>query len=145
MRVPQYRNIIILMKTLLKFFLINFVSLLITTNLIPGLTYSGGVRSLLIGALAFMLINLILVPLLKILFLPLNLLTLGLFAWLINVLALYALTTVVSDFALVPYNFPGASIGGFTVPATELTTFWVAVVASFMIGLITHFLQWLSH
>src|SRR3990167_2564582 len=133
------------MKTLLRYFLINLTSLYFATRIIPGLTYTRGIKTLFIGALAFMLINFILVPLLKILFLPLNLLTLGLFAWLINVLALYALTTVVSDFALIPYNFPGALVFGFTIPATELTAFWVAVVASFMIGFITHFLQWLSH
>lgn len=92
-----------------------------------------------------MLINFILVPLLKILFLPLNLLTIGMFAWLINVLALYALTTIVSDFQLIPYSFPGAHIMGLTLPAMELSAFWVAVVASFMIGIITHFLQWLAH
>lgn len=133
------------MRTLLRHFLINLVSLYATTRFIPGLTYSGGIKSLFIGAFVFMLINWILVPLLKILFLPLNLLTVGLFAWLINVLALFALTTIFSDFQLSPYNFPGMSIAGFSIPPTDLTTFWVAVIASFSIGIITHFLQWLSH
>ena len=133
------------MKTLLRYFLINFVSLYAATRIIPGLTYTGGFKSLAIGAVVFMLINWILVPLLKILFLPLNLLTVGLFAWLINVLALYALTTIVSDFSLIPYFFPGGSLLGITLPAMELSTFWVAVVASFMIAIITHFLQWLAH
>lgn len=133
------------MKTLLRYFLINLVSLYVTTRYIPGLTYTGGVKSLLVGATAFMLINFTLVPLLKILFLPLNLLTLGLFAWMINVLALYALTTIVSDFQLMPFNFAGAAIFGVTIPPLELTVFWVAVASSLMIGVITHFLQWLSH
>lgn len=132
------------MKTLLRYFLINLVSLLITTKLIPGLVYTGGIKSLIIGAFAFMLINFIMVPLLKILFLPLNLLTIGLFAWLINVLALYALTTIVSDFQLLPYFFPGTMVAGIIIPPTQLTTFWVAVVSSFIIGFITHFLQWLA-
>lgn len=133
------------MKTLLRYFLINLVSLYLTTNFLPGLRLTGGVAGLAMGAAVFMLINFILVPLLKILFLPLNLLTVGLFAWLVNVLALYALTTIVSDFVLVPYYFPGAVIAGISIPAVQLTTFWVAVVASFMIGAITHFLQWLCH
>lgn len=133
------------MKTLLRYFLINLVSLYVTTRYLPGLTYTGGIKSLIIGAIAFMLINFILVPLLKILFLPLNLLTLGLFAWIINVLALYALTTVVSEFQLLPYSFSGAAVLGVTLPAMELTTFWVAILASFMISTITHFLQWLAH
>lgn len=133
------------MKTLLRYYLINLTALLVTTKLIPGLTYIGGVRTLLLGGLIFSIINFLLVPLLRILFLPLNLLTLGLFAWLTNVLALYALTTVVSGFQLLPYSFPGFEYNGFMIPATELSSFWVAVLASFLIGLITHLLQWLSH
>ncbi len=133
------------MKTLLRHFLINLVSLYATTRLLPGLTYTGGFKSLAIGAFVFMLINWLLVPLLKILFLPLNLLTVGIFAWLINVLALYALTTIVSDFQLIPFTFNGFYTSGFSIPAMELSSFWVAVLASLIIGTITHFLQWLVH
>lgn len=133
------------MKTLLRYFLINLVSLYLATRIITGLTYTGGIKSLFIGGVAFMLINFLLVPLLKILFLPLNLLTLGLFAWITNVLALYALTTIVSDFQLIPYTFQGINYNGLTLPAYELSTFLVAIVASFVIGIITQFLQWLTH
>lgn len=133
------------MKTLLRLFLINAVSLTLTSRLIPGFEFTGGFKSLAMGALVFMLINWLLVPLLKILFLPLNLLTVGLFAWLINVLALYALTTLVPEFSLLPYRFPGISFSGVSIPPTDLTAFWVAVLASLSIGIITHFLQWLSH
>lgn len=133
------------MRKLLRYFLINIGALYLTTRLIPGLTYSGGFKSLLIGGLAFMAINVILVPLLKILLLPLNLLTLGFFAWVTNVLALYALTTIVTDFQLVPYTFAGFHTGFIIIPPYELSTFMVAVAASFLIGIITHFLQWLSH
>ncbi len=133
------------MKTLFRHFFINLISLYITTQYIKGLSYTGGVKSLFVGAVVFMLINFLLVPLLKILFLPLNLLTVGLFAWLINVIALYALTSIVSDFVLAPYSFPPAHILGITLPGIDLSAFWVAVLASLLIGLITHFLQWLMH
>ena len=133
------------MKTLVRYFLINLVSLYLTTSLMPGLQFVGGFKGLAIGALIFMLINFLLVPLLKILFLPLNLLTVGFFAWLINVIALYALTTIASDFILVPYYFYGVNLAGLSIPAMQLTTFWVAVVASLLIGVITHFMQWLVH
>ncbi|MEK7616763.1 MAG: phage holin family protein [Patescibacteria group bacterium] len=133
------------MKTLLRYFLINITSLWVTTKIIPGLTYAGGFKTLLIGGLAFAVINIFLVPLLKILLLPLNLFTLGLFAWVTNVLALYALTTLVSGFHLVTYHFRGFVYNGFSVPPVDLSTFWVAVLASLCIGLITHILQWLVH
>lgn len=122
--------------------MINLTSLIIASNLISGLTYTGGIKSLMIGAAAFMLINMLLVPLLKILFLPLNLLTLGLFSWLVNVLALYALTSV-SSFVLKPFYFQGITLAGVTIPAMNLTTFWVAVAASFLIGLVSNILLWL--
>jgi putative membrane protein len=133
------------MKTLLRYFLINLTALFVTTQAIAGLSYGGELKTLLIGGFVFTIINLILVPFLKILLLPLNLLTLGLFAWLTNVIALYALTTVVSGFKLGPYFFSGFIYNGFKIPPLEFSTFWAAVAASFLIGAITHFLQWLSH
>lgn len=133
------------MKSLLRYFLINLVSLWITTEIIGGLTYSGGVKTLAFGAAVFALINILLVPLIKILLLPLNLLTLGLFASLTNVLALYALINIAPQFKLMPYYFPGFDYSGFTIPGVQLSTLMVAIVASLLIGALTHFLHWLVH
>lgn len=133
------------MKTILRHLLVNMVALWVAAQAIPGVVYSGGFKTLLLGSVAFAAINFLLVPLIRILLLPLNLLTLGLFAWLTNVLALYALTTVVPDFRLIPYHFPGFTYDGFIFPPLDLTQFWVAVIASFLIGIISHFLLWLSH
>ncbi|TSC63730.1 MAG: putative membrane protein [Microgenomates group bacterium Gr01-1014_93] len=133
------------MKSLLRYFLINLVSLWITTEIIGGLTYTGGFQSLAFGAAVFAAINILLVPLIKVLLLPLNLLTLGLFASLTNVLALYALTNIAPQFKLMPYYFPGFDYGGFSIPGVQLSTLMVAVVASLFIGVLTHFLHWLVH
>lgn len=133
------------MKALLRYFLINLASLFLTTELIRGLSYNGGIRTLLLGGLIFTIINFLLVPLIKVMLLPLNLLTLGLFAWITNVLALYALTTVYPAFRLTPFMYPGFDAGVFIIPPVDLSTLWVAVLASFLIGVFTHFLQWLAH
>lgn len=130
------------MKKLLRFYLINLVALWITTQIIKGLVFTGGIQSLLTGALVFALINMILVPILKILLLPLNLMTLGLFSWITNVVALYLLTTAVPSFRLITYNFPGFSFNGFIIPGVNLSPLWVAVLASFFIGFITNLLHW---
>jgi putative membrane protein len=132
-------------KTILRYFLINLVSLWVTTELIKGLSYNGGAVSLIIGAITFAAINIIIVPLLKILLLPLNLLTLGIFAWITNVLALYALTSLVPQFSLSPFIIESQNLNGLITPNIELSTLWVAILASLLIGLITHFLQWLMH
>lgn len=133
------------MKTILRIILINFIALWATTQILPGLTYTGGFKTLFLGALAFAAINILLIPVLKILLLPLNLMTIGLFSWISNVLALFALVNLVPQFKLIPFYFAGVRFDGFIVPGINLPVLWVAVIASFIIGIITHFLQWLSH
>lgn len=131
------------MKSLLRNFLIHLVTLLIVSKILPGFTYTGGLRTLVLGTIAFMLINVAIVPLLKVMFLPLNILTLGIFTWVVNVVGLYLLTTVVPNFRLLPYNFPGGEVGFVSLPQMELNVLYVAVAASFLVGFISHFLQWL--
>jgi putative membrane protein len=131
------------MKSLLRNFMINFAALLVASMLIPGFQYTGGPQTLLLGAIGLMVLNVAIIPLLKVMFLPLNLLTLGLFAWVVNVVALYLMTTYMPVFKLVPYDFPGANLNGFMVPSYSLNLLEVAIIASFLIGFVSHFLQWL--
>lgn len=113
------------------------------SQVMPSLVISGGAVGFLVGALAFMAANILLSPLVRILLLPLNLLTLGIFAWLSNVLVLFLLTAVVPNFKLLPYYFEGINYEGFIVPAMDLPVFQVAIVVSFLIGFIIHFINWL--
>lgn len=131
------------MKSIIRNYLINLGALWATTQILPAISVVGGPKGLLIGAMAFMVANILLVPLLKILLLPLNLLTLGLFAWLSNVLALYFLVNVVPYFKVATYNFTGILWQGFSVPAVELSVFQVVIIASFLLGFIIHFTNWL--
>lgn len=131
------------MKSLLRRFLITLGALWITTRILPSILITGGARGLIITTLAFMLTDLLLIPLIKILLLPLNLLTLGLFAWVTNVLALYFLVSVIPNVKVLPFSFPGVTLNGFIVPAVDLSTFQVVVVASLLIGAIIHFVHWL--
>ena len=133
-----------MIKTALRNYLINLVVLWGTTEIFPGLTYDGGFQSLLIGALGITGMNIIIIPLLKVVFLPLNILTLGVFTWVINVIALYLLVTILPQFQLVPYDYPGGTLLGISVPPQNLTVLWVAIIASFMIGFASHFLHWLT-
>ena len=131
------------MKFLLRTYLVNMASLWATTQILPALSITDGFRGLLIASAAFMGANMILIPLLRILLLPLNLLTVGLFSWLANVIALYFLVTIIPSFNVSSYYFPGGSYDGFSMPALDLSPFLVVIVASFLIGFIHHFLNWL--
>lgn len=131
------------MKSIIRNYLINLGALWITTQALPAISVLGGPKGLFIGGLAFMVANILLVPILKILLLPLNLLTLGLFAWLSNVLALYFLVNVVPYFKVTTYNFSGIFWQGFSIPSVEMSVFQVVIIVSFLLGFIIHFTNWL--
>lgn len=131
------------MKGLLRNYFINLGALWTVSQAIPALVINDGFKGLGLGALAFMAANIILVPLLKVLLLPLNLLTMGIFTWLSNVLALYFLMIIIPSFKLFPYYFPGLTFSGFVIPEASLTTFQVAIVVSLLMGFIIHIIQWL--
>jgi putative membrane protein len=132
------------MKTLLRNYLLNLATLYGVSFVLPGLLITGGFKTLVLGALGLMVINLLVIPLLKIMFLPLNVLTLGIFTWVINVVALYLLTTLIPQIKLVPFTFSGYNLNGFIIPSHDLNVLQVAIVSSFLIGLVSHFLHWLS-
>jgi uncharacterized membrane protein YvlD (DUF360 family) len=131
------------MKKFFRHFLINAGAIWITTHILPAFIYHGGLRTLLVGTFLLMAINFLIIPLIKIMLLPINLLTLGIFAWIANVIGLYLLTIVMPQFRIVPYTFEGTQFSGFIIPAISLNILQVAIVVSLLIGVISHFLRWL--
>lgn len=132
------------MKTLLRNFLINLITLIVVTRIMPGLVVMGGARGFILSAIALMVLNVAIIPLLKVMFLPLNILTLGLFTWAINVIGLYVLTALFPQLKLIPYNFPGWDLGWIIIPQYDLNVLMVATISSLLLGFIAHFLHWLS-
>jgi putative membrane protein len=100
------------------------ISLLITAWLVPGLVITGFTAAA-IGAVVLGLINAIVKPILILFTLPLTILTLGLFLFVINAIAL----------ALVGYFTPGFDVAGF-FPAL-----FGSIVLSLVSGLINQFFQ----
>ena len=78
------------------------ISMLVASYLIPGIEIST-IQAAIIGAIFFGLINAIIKPLLLIFTLPLTILTLGLFLFVINAIC----------FSLVGYFTPGFQVNGF--------------------------------
>jgi len=97
---------------------VNAAALWVATRIVPGVTYQGGPLPLLAVALIFGFINSTLRPLTKLLTCPLILVTLGLFAFVVNGLMLWLTSTLAAQLGI---NF---HVAGFW-PA-----FWGALVVS---------------
>ena len=130
-------------KKYLRLYLINLAALASTAYVLEGVSYRGGFRSLAWIALIFLLVETFLKPLAKLLLLPINLLTLGTFRWVINVLILYAVTKITPELIIKGFYFEGFTYQGFSLPAINISLFWAFVLASFLISLISATFIWL--
>ena len=84
---------------MLKRFLIYFFSLLVVIQIMPGI-HSVSLAATLLAAFVLGLLNIFLKPFLIILTIPVNILSLGLFTFIINGLLLYFTSGLVSGFII---------------------------------------------
>ncbi len=110
------------MKLLIKIVL-NAVALYIVAFIIPGFDFDG-YTSLLVASIIMGVVNTFIKPVLQILFLPITIVTLGVFALLINVTLLWGIS--------------------FLVPGFEIASFTTAIIASIALMLVSMFLHKLS-
>lgn len=129
------------MKRLLRSVVFHVFALWLTSTMIPALTIAGSLWGVLSAGLALTVMMIILKPLLSLIFLPINILTLGFLGWLVNVAVLYLWTVFVPNVGLSPWVFPGFSAGGFVVPEVSLSYTWTLVVVSLVITFIVTALE----
>ncbi len=85
----------------------------LTVSFVPGVTVAGGWMTLLLVALVWSVIVMVVKPVLSILTLPITILTLGLFSFILNAFLFYAMTWVVSGFTVI--GFMPAFLGAFVL------------------------------
>jgi putative membrane protein len=112
---------------------INAAALWVATRLVPGVTFTGGGVAFMGVALTFGVINAFIRPVAKILTFPLILLTLGLFALVVNGLMLWLTSSLSSSLGL------GFHVTGFW-PA-----FWGALVVSIVSTMLSLIIADSSH
>jgi putative membrane protein len=90
--------------TFLIHWLIRAVAIIITAYLLPGVRLSGFAAAL-VTAAVLGLVNLLIRPLLLLLTLPLNILTLGLFTFVINALLILLTSAIVPGFTVTGFGW----------------------------------------
>ncbi|MBI2268377.1 MAG: phage holin family protein [Candidatus Blackburnbacteria bacterium] len=133
------------MKRLIRSFAIYLFALWLITANVGGIDYNNSFQNLALGALALSIAEALLKPLVNLLLLPFNLVTLGIFRWVSSVITLYVATTLAPGFSVVSFTYPGFSSNLFIVPEVHFPLFAAYIVVSFLLSLMTSFLFWLSH
>ncbi len=129
------------MKYFIKVWVFYVFSLWLTKELFPAFTVGGGWGTLFISGLILSLLMLIVKPILKILFIPINILTFGLLSWFINVIVIYLLTLLAPNVAIHAWIFPGLTWSGFVMPATSLSYLMCLIATSLSVTCITNILE----
>ncbi|MBI2590985.1 MAG: phage holin family protein [Candidatus Blackburnbacteria bacterium] len=132
------------MKRFLRSFFIHILVVWFVANNFGGISYQNNIQYLALGALALTLADSLLKPLINLLLLPFNLVTLGLFRWVSGVITLYVATTLVRGFSIVAFTYPGFQSNMFIIPAMTFSAFAAFIVVSFVISVISSFLFWVS-
>ena len=114
------------MKLILRI-IINAVAIWLTSLLLSGFVFSGSIINLVIIGVVFGLVNALVRPLVKLLTLPINIATLGLFTLVINTLMLMLTVWLSSSLSLE---------GGF------FKSFLTAFVGAIIISIISTILSW---
>ena len=87
-------------RRLVYSWLINIVALWAAEALISGIHFTGNFATIVLAALVFALVNLLLKPIVKLLALPLIVLTLGIALFFVTILMLYITSWIVSGFTI---------------------------------------------
>jgi len=132
------------MKHIIRVFLFNVFALWLSSQILPTITAPGGVSVILFAGLILSVLMLVVHPILKILFIPINILTFGLLSWFINVIVIYLLTVFVPELHVNPWLFPGGTWAGFVIPQLHFTYLTALIASSFLISTITDVLHYVS-
>jgi len=110
-------------------------ALYVNSYLIAGYQIQDTWQAYLIASIVFIIFNAIASPIIKILLLPINLLTLGLLRWLTNVIVLYLFDLIYQGVTITGYDFVGYSSSLLSLPPMHISLFWTLVLSSFVISL----------
>lgn len=131
------------MRTIIKHFIIDTISLYLISQAVSGIVFDKGVETLLLAGLVLMATTMIIRPVINVLLLPINLVTFGLFKWVGYAITLYLVTLIVPGFKLLDFYFKGYSSSLFSLPPISLTGVLSFIAFSFLISFVSSIVYWI--
>lgn len=131
------------MKAFLRAILVNLLVLYLVDAVYPAFSILHDVKTLITAAVIWLLLNKIVKPIIKLLLLPINLITLNLFSWAVGLITLFLLPLIVSGIQITPYDFPGFNYQGFSIPSFHISIFLSYVFASSFLNIFHNIIAWI--
>ena len=131
------------MKFILKKYLLTVLSVFILTQVIPAFSISGSWSEVFFASFILSLLLYIVRPILNLIMLPLNLVTLNLTSWIGYIIIFYFWTLLVSQVKIFGWQFSGIHIGPITLSSFNLVKWQVTVISGLLLVIINKILNWI--
>jgi putative membrane protein len=131
------------MKTILRQIGLNYLSIYLSFHIFSGFVVESSFQVILIASIVWLILNRIVKPIIKLLLLPINLITLGLFSWLISVITLFLLQYLIAGISIQPHFFNGFSFQGFIIPPFPINLLFSYIITSTLINGLHSLISWL--
>ena len=131
------------MRFILKKYFAIMASLFIVSQVISGLVIRNGWSAFLYASLILSVLFVIVKPLVNLFLLPINLLTLNLAAWILNILVIFVWDILLANVTISSWTFPGLEFGLFTLSSFYLSDWQVVIAVAIFFTIINRLLYWL--
>ena len=130
------------MKKRLRNALFASLSFLILSYIYPGFSFESS-EAIIYATAIFAFFYLFVRPILKLLSLPFNLLTFGLFGLVVNVLIIFLISYFIAGFDIVSFSLEELSVLGLSLPGIDVSTLFSVILASSTLSLISIIVFWI--
>ncbi|MCX6732244.1 MAG: phage holin family protein [Candidatus Roizmanbacteria bacterium] len=132
------------MKNIFRIFIFSCFALFLTSYWNKGFILPSTSLDFVKAAIALTILFVLVRPLMKVVFLPLNILTFGLFSFFLYVFLLHILSSGYGLFSIRPWQFYGLNISVISVPKTAISYISNLVLSSFSLSSIINLLDQLT-
>lgn len=124
------------MRYLLKKYFIVTIAIYSLIQFIPGFTVTNSWAGLFYSSLILGILMFIAKPLVDLIMLPINILSLNIASWLLNILIVYIWSLLAKDVSFTVWNFPGINAGPITVSPFLMGRWQVIILSSIILTLV---------
>lgn len=115
----------------------NTFGLWLTSQILPTIVLPNQWQQLLLIGLVLTILTTLVAPIIKILMIPINFMTLGFLSWFVHAIILYILTIVMPEVTIRAWTFEGFSWGGFVVPEVDINFLASLILTSLVLAFFT--------
>lgn len=131
-----------MIKVVKKYFIVA-LCLHFLTLIVPAFRINGAWYDIFYSSFILTVLLIIIKPVLNLIMLPLNILTLNLSSWILNILIFYLWTYLVPNVSISPWKFQGAELGIISLSPMDFSYFVTLIIVSILFIILVQFANWL--